>query len=188
MNTYKDPELQRLLLGKVAVSRLVLLIIVVMPRRATPGATTAPAEAPATPVRGVSPNHPRRLGATTKPVAEASKVPARSAPVRRRRRKPPATGATPAAGPRRRPVVESPVPMAAAERRAGPGHDPASGAVQAPAPGACEKDVAVSGTVTHLRRPSTSSPSAFSTTMGTPSDYQTHTMLGSHYDGVNIEH
>ena len=71
MNTYKDPEYRGYYLGKVVVA-LVLLIIVVIAASRYPGATTAPTEAPATPVVESAQLTPVGLEATTNPVADAS--------------------------------------------------------------------------------------------------------------------
>jgi nucleoid-associated protein YgaU len=186
MNTYEDPEYRGYYLGKVAVA-IVLLIIVVIAASRYPGATTAPAEAPATPVVESAQLTPGGLEATTSPATEASGTSAIAAGAPEAAQAA-ATGATPAAGTAAASVVESPVPMAAATAAQAGVVTAASGAVQAPATGAAEKDVAVSGTVyAPTTALSTSSLSAFSTTMGTPSDYQTHTVSGSHLTAnINI--
>jgi hypothetical protein len=200
MNTYKDPQYRGYYLGKVVAALLVFLIvgIAVLAARnrgllpapaaapatsavesATPGAepVTSTVEGAATALGAVEPGSTAEVGrkaeSTARSEAQASETGVAPAIGASKAAQAPAPGTAPTAGTAAVRTGESPVPLASATA--------ASGAVQAPATGAVEKDVAVSGTVHGATNAvSTSSPSAFGTTMGAPSDFRTYTASGSH--------
>jgi nucleoid-associated protein YgaU len=178
MNTYKDPEYRGYFLGKLGAALVVLMLIAVAVARIR-SLATVPAEAPATPA--VEPALPSpgaevtlSLGAE---VAGTSAL-ATGAPQTVQSLEP---GAIPAAGTEAAPVVGSPVPVAAVTAELARVPTAAQEAAQAPAAGAAQQDVAVSGTVSApTAAGSTSALSALSTAMGIPSGFETHGVSGGH--------